>query len=131
MYAARTSWVAIIALLLTGCEKGQEGPYRAPTVELLTDVGYTYANDTAGTSDTLTVALRVAKGTEDADAIVVRVAYDGDDPVTTDDIDWSGDTITFVKQVVTRDQAGIEDWDFGVRLKGGDLYFRPVLLTVQ
>jgi hypothetical protein len=84
-----------------------------------------------GLSDTLRVGVNVTKGTQDMQAFIVRVAYDGEDPTVTDEILFDANGFSYEKTIVTRAQAGSERWHFGVLLGNGDLFYRGITLTVQ
>jgi hypothetical protein len=116
--------------LLTACEK-EEGPPTNPSITFRVDSAHVYRDTTVGTSDTLFVGVNVTKGTQDMQAFIVRVSYDGEEPTMTDEIPFDADGFSYEKTIVTRAQAGSERWYFGVVLGNGDLFSRSIKLTVQ
>jgi hypothetical protein len=133
LWGMTRSLLALFALLvLVSCEKEEEGPKVSPSISFRTDSGYTWTTDTVGLQDTVRVGVTVRKGTDDLEAFLVRVAYDGDETYETIDlIETSAADFAYEKQVVTRNEAGTENWVFGVQEADGDTYLRSVLLVVQ
>lgn len=119
-----------VSILAASCEK-EEGPPTNPSITFRVDSGHVYRDTTVGLSDTLRVGVNVTKGTQDMQAFIVRVAYDGEDPTVTDEIPFDANGFSYEKTIVTRAQAGSERWQFGVLLGNGDLFYRGITLTVQ
>lgn len=129
-----TILVASVAavLLFTGCKRDEDsGPSVNPTIEFRADSSYTFRNDTVALSDTLMVGVLIRKGDDRLRTFKVLSTYDNADPLTTDSLNMTADTLAFDKTIITRSQAGTEKWTFWVEESDGDVIKRSLTFTVQ
>lgn len=117
--------------LATACTKEQPEGDHAADITFRTDSSFTWRNDTVPLSDTLHIGINVSKGSDDIRSFFVDVAYDNGPRLRQDSVHVDSDPFTFVKTVVTRDQAGTETWWFSVREYDGDITQRALTLTEQ
>jgi hypothetical protein len=125
-----TAWF-IAAVTLTACEQDDASPSVNPTIEFLTDAGYTYLNDTVGTEDTLLVGVVIRQGDDGLQTFKVLSTYDEEDAVVTDSLPMGAESFEFDKTVITRAIPGSEKWTFWVMENDGDVIKRSLTFTVQ
>lgn len=123
--------VVLCLLSASSCNRDDDGPVVNPTINFVTDSGYTYLNDTLPPSDTLKVGVVIRAGNEDLRTFMVRSTYDQQQPVITDSLPIGSDTFEFEKQIILRSVAGTEKWSFGVAENDGDLIWRSLTFVVQ
>ncbi len=123
--------VALFAVpLLFSCKKDTD-PRVHPAMVFKTGPGYTSANDTVPMQDTLTIGVIIDKTEDPLIALNVSVSFDGASSSTVHNEDLSGDHVEYDQQVITRDQAGSENWIFSVTDRDGNITTKNILLTVQ
>lgn len=125
----------LIILGVSSCKKEEVDPHVPPALEFKTGAGYTSADATVGMQDTLVIGI-TASITED-ELMSFNVSYD---------YDASGSTTTFYNyalsasetqsyshdtQIVTRNQAGTEEWIFTIVDRDGNITSKSITLTVQ
>jgi hypothetical protein len=120
-----------VVLFLAACERDEDEPNVTPTIAFVQESGYTWANDTVGTTDTLKVGVRVARGTNGLDLFKVTVVYDNGPEQTVDSVAIGSDDLEYEKTIITRAEPGTELWRFNVIESDGDLIRRSITLTVQ
>lgn len=128
-------WTPIVLLatwLLIGCDRDDDDtPTRNPSIDLLTDPGYTYASDTFGMGDSLRVGVRIRRGDDPLRTFKVLSRYDGGPDSVRDSMAFTADTLAFDKVIHLRPQAGTERWTFWVQERDGDIIRRSLTFTVQ
>ncbi len=128
----QAAWaVAMIGLLLIGGCKKETDPRVHPDMVFKTGAGYTSADDTVGTSDSLRIGVIITKTEDPLIALNVSVAYDGGGQATVHNQDISGEHVEYDHDLVTRDQTGTEEWIFSVTDRDGNITKKSIKLTVQ
>ncbi len=128
----RAAWAAVVTGLLVagGCKK-ETDPRVHPDMVFKTGAGYTNADDTVGTSDSLRIGVIITKTEDPLIALNVSVAYDGGSPSTVHNQDISGEHVEYDHDLVTRAQTGTEEWVFSVTDRDGNITTKSIKLTVQ
>lgn len=120
------------ATVFNSCKKDEHTP---PTVTFKTGGIYTSADAAVGMNDTLTVGVTVAKEEDELNTFNVSYAYDGASSTTTksnetlpaaDEDGFSRDV-----QIITRNVAGTELWQFTCTDKDGNITTKSITLTVN
>ena len=123
--------IALVAApLLFSCKK-ESDPRVHPAMVFKTGPGYVSANDTVHMQDTLTIGVVIDKTEDPLIALNVSVAYDGASSSTVHNENLSGDHVEYDQQVITRAQAGSENWSFSVTDRDGNITTKSILLQVQ
>jgi hypothetical protein len=117
-------------IVFAGCKK-EEDPRVPPAMSFKTGAGYTSADDSVGTEDTLLIGVIIDKTEDPLIALNVSVAYDGGGSSTVHNQDISGEHVEYDHQVITRAQTGTEKWIFSVTDRDGNITTKSLLLTVQ
>lgn len=117
-------------LIASGCKK-ETDPRVHPDMVFKTGAGYTSADDTVGTQDTLLMGVIITKTEDPLIALNVSVAFDGGGSSTVHNQEISGEHVEYDHQVITRDQAGTEEWIFSVTDRDGNITTKSIKLTVQ
>ena len=120
----------LVLALLTGCRK-ETDPRVPPSMSFRTGNGYTSGNDTVPPADTLLIGVVIDKTEDPLIALNVSVAYDGAGSSTVENLSISGEHVEHDQQVITRAQAGSEEWIFSVTDRDGNITTRSLTLTVQ
>jgi hypothetical protein len=130
--ASRRTTIVLLAaaLVLVACERDNDGPSVNPTIEFRTESGYTWASDTVGTDDTLTVGVVIGKGSQALNHFKITRSYDNGEAVTTDSLPIGTDNFEFDKVIITRAEPGTELWRFNVVENDGDVIRRSLTFTV-
>lgn len=128
----RAAWAAALTGLLFagGCKK-ETDPRVHPDMVFKTGAGYTSADDTVGTSDSLRIGVIITKTEDPLIALNVSVAYDGGGGSTVHNQSISGEHVEYDHELVTRDQTGVEEWIFSVTDRDGNITTKSIKLTVQ
>lgn len=123
----------LVSATLMSCKKNVD-PHIPPDVVFNTGAGYVYADGSAGLNDTLLVELTATKTEDDLKSFNVSVAYDGASTTTTfyNEIIEAAEYTGFTRQVeiITRNQAGTEEWIFSVVDRDGNITQKSFTLTV-
>ena len=126
---------ALICLFLTlsaaSCRRDDDEPTVNPTIDLSTDSGYTFANDTFPVNDTLRVGVRIVRGDDGLNTFKVLSAYDNSADTVVDSLSIGTSSFSFDKTIITRAVAGTERWTFWVQETDGDIIKRSLTFTVQ
>lgn len=128
--------LALTALCLTlasaSCNRDDDdSPTANPSIDFVTDEGYTYLSDTVPQGDTLLVGVRIRRGDDRLSSFKVLSVYDGGQETTHDSLAFTADTLAFDKEIHLRPQAGTERWTFWVQERDGDVIRRSLTFTVQ
>jgi hypothetical protein len=112
--------LSLTAILFTSCkkEKDQQIP---PTISFKTGAGYTSANATLTTNDTIKVGITAAKS-EDKDLLtrfVTTQKYDAGTAVTILNESFNQDTYSKDMTIVTRNVAGREEYTYTIINRDG------------
>ena len=125
----------LVALALSGwsasCNRDDAEPTVNPTIEFLSDSGYTFQSDTMALSDTLLVGVRINKGDDGLNTFKVISKYDNGADVVVDSLSIGSDQFAFDKAILLRPVAGTEKWTFWVQETDGDVIRRSLTFTVQ
>lgn len=128
---ALLGFLAFWLLTASSCNRDNDGPVVNPTINFVTDSGYTYLNDTLPLSDTIRVGVIIQQGNENLRVFLVRSFYDQQQPQVTDSLPMGTETFEFEKQIILRGLAGTERWSFGVEENDGDRIWRQLTFVVQ
>ncbi len=130
-FAALT--IIVYAILLSACTKDTTAAnHRLPTFTFKTDLGYTFANDTVGSQDTLKVGVVIDRTDDALRAFEMKVAYDGSLAQTMkDSVGVGTDHFTRDEHLIMRNLAGKEKWTFLVLLANGNTVTRSLTFVVQ
>ncbi|MCB0808833.1 MAG: hypothetical protein R2810_16025 [Flavobacteriales bacterium] len=120
----------LVLALLAGCKK-ETDPRVPPSMSFRTGSGYTSGNDTVPPADTLLIGVVIDKTEDPLIALNVSVAYDGAGSSTVENLSISGEHVEHDQQVITRAEAGSEEWIFSVTDRDGNITTRSLTLTVQ
>lgn len=128
-----TLFAVILALTIavTSCKKDE---HVQPDVSFKTGAGYTSADATVGQGDTLLVGIIGDKTEDELKTLNVSVGYDGGSTATEDNFTLTGsEEEHFEKdyQIITRSQAGTENWVFTVTDRDGNIRSVDLTLTVN
>ena len=134
-----TSQLVMYCLLLlaavsisASCNKNKDKMI-PPELHFKTDAGYTYADCTLTTNDTITVGVNAAK-TEGKDLLtrfVVAQSLDGASSTTWYQESFNNDTYTKDLTIITRNVAGTEKYTFTIINRDGLVTSLNLMLTVN
>ncbi|MEO6168899.1 MAG: hypothetical protein ABIO46_05195 [Chitinophagales bacterium] len=125
--------LAVIAVT-SSCSK-EEDAHIPPDVQFKTAAGYTSANATVGQGASVLVGIEATKTEDEMKTFNVSYAFDGSITTTT----ATTVTLTGTQEesystdytIVTRNQAGTEEWSFTITDRDGNITTKSITLTVQ
>lgn len=124
--------VALAAMLFSAsCTRDDDRPSVNPTIEFVTEEGYTHLDDTVAAGDTLLIGVRINRGDDRLNTFKVLSRYDNGGETMVDSLPVTADTLDFDKEIHLRDVAGTERWTFWVQERDGDVVRRSLTFTVR